>query len=176
MIHHTVVESQLLELLSDWIEKGSPSLEGLGKISSAALNCPAASNSHGDQVFAVFNETASEMQYLSVALDVPDILKENLDMNDFALKNRLAGKCFTSSCQHWQGACRLGYFVSKVSVSIRATTQHCAIEDTCRWRKENGERICTTCAFVRNLPVQITNLNQTTDRETSVDRREKFYE
>ena len=161
MIHHTVVESQLLELLSDWIEKGSPSLEDLGKISSAALNCPAASNSHGDQVFAVFNETASEMQYLSVALDVPEILKENLDMNDFALKNRLAGKCFTSSCQHWEGACRLGYFVSKVSVSIRATSQHCAIEDTCRWRKENGPNICGACAFVRNLAIPPVSRNQT---------------
>lgn len=176
MIQLTVAEYQLLELLADWVEKGKPNLIGLGKTSAMLLSCPAASNSHGEKVFAVFNENTSQMKYLSATTDVPEILKETLDMNEFALKNRLAGKCFTASCQHWQGACRLGYFVSKVSVSPRVTSRHCAIEDTCRWRKENGEKTCTTCAFVRNLPVHTTSINQAADVEISVELWKEIYE
>ena len=156
MIAPTEVESQIGKLISDWMKVGSPNLDGLRRTKQTGLSCPSASNSHGDKVFAVFDESKNELRYLSAAVDVPEIVKTTLDMNTFALKNRLVGKCLTSSCDYWQGACRLGHFVSKVEVPVRVTSKHCAIRNTCRWHKENGPKICGTCAFVRNLPVHAT--------------------
>ena len=153
MTSPTLVESQLLERVSDWMEKGSPSLEGLGHATQTARSCPSATNSHGDKVFGVFDEVAGELRYLPVAVDVPEIVKATIDMDEFALKNRLVGKCLTSSCHYWHGACQLGYFVSKVEVAVRVTSRNCAIKNTCRWREENGPKICGACAFVRNLPL-----------------------
>jgi hypothetical protein len=153
VISPTPVESQLRKSVSDWMEKGRPGLEGLGRTTQTGLSCPSATNSHGDKVFAVFDEVAGELRYLPVAIDVPEIVKTTLDMDEFALKNRLEGRCFTSSCHYWHGACQLGHFVSKVEVSVRKTSRNCAIKDTCRWRKENGPKVCGACAFVRNLPL-----------------------
>ena len=158
MTSPTLVESQLLERVSDWMEKGSPSLEGLGHATLTARSCPSATNSHGDKVFAVFDESAGELRYLPNAVNVPEVAKSLLDMDAFALKNRLEGKCITSSCHYWQGACHLGFFVSEVQVQVRVETQHCSIRDTCRWIKENGPEICGSCAFVRNLPVQSVSI------------------
>ena len=152
----TEVESQIIKSILAWAEDGSPNLDGLGRQKQTRLRCPSASNSLGDKVFAVFDESVNELRYLPVAVEVPEIVKTTLDMDDFALKNRLEGKCVTSSCGYWQGACRLGHFVSKVEVAVQITSRQCAIKDTCRWIKENGPKICGTCAFVRNLPVQAT--------------------
>jgi hypothetical protein len=156
VIARTEVESQIVKSVSDWVKAGSPNLDGLGSTKQTGLSCPSASNSHGDKVFAVFDESKDELRYLSAAVEVPEIVKITLDMNNFALKNRLEGKCVTSSCDYWQGACRLGYFVSKVEVPVQVMSKHCAIRNTCRWYKENGPKICETCAFVRNLPVHAT--------------------
>ncbi len=150
---HTLIESQLLERVSEWMQNGSPTVDGVGRTKRTALSCPSATNSHGDKVFAVFDEVAGELRYLPVAIDVPEIVKTTLDMDEFALKNRLEGKCLTTSCHYWHGACQLGHFVSKVEVSVRVTSRNCAIKDTCRWIKENGPKVCGTCAFVRNLPL-----------------------
>ena len=151
MITPTSVESQLRKSVSDWRRDGSPSLDGLGRTTQTALSCPSASNSHGDKVFAVFDEAVGELRYLAVAVEVPEIVKSSLDMDEFAMKNRLEGRCLTSSCDYWHGACQLGHFVSQVEVRVRETSRHCAIKDTCRWRKENGPKVCEACAFVRNL-------------------------
>ena len=153
VISPTPVESQLRKTVSDWRKTGTPNLEGLGRTTQTALSCPSASNSHGDKVFAVFDEVAGELRYLPVAIDVPEIVKTTLDMDEFALKNRLEGRCLTSSCHYWHGACQLGHFISKVEVSVRKTSRNCAIKDTCRWIKENGPKVCGACAFVRNLPL-----------------------
>ena len=149
----TLVESQLRETVSDWMEKGRPALEGLGRTTQTALSCPSATYSHGDKVFAVFDEVAGALRYLPVAIDIPEIVKTTLDMDEFALKNRLEGRCVTSLCHYWHGACQLGHFISKVEVSVRKTSRNCAIKDTCRWLKENGPKVCGACAFVRNLPL-----------------------
>ena len=152
----TEVESQIIKSILAWVEVGSPNLDGLGRTKQTRLSCPSASNSHGDKVFAVFDERMGELRYLPVAVEVPEIVKTTLDMDDFALKNRLVGNCVTSSCNYWQGACRLGHFVSKVEVAVQVTSRQCAIKDTCRWLEENGPKICGTCAFVRNIPVHLT--------------------
>lgn len=149
----TFIESQLLEQVSVWLQNGSPTVEGVGRTKRTALSCPSATNSHGDKVFAVFDEVAGEMRYLPVAVEVPEIVKTTLDMDEFALKNRLEGRCFTSACSYWHGACQLGHFVSKVEVSVRVNSRNCAIKDSCRWREENGPKVCGACAFVRNLPL-----------------------
>lgn len=153
MTPQTLVESQLLKTVSDWMDEGRPVLDGLGHTTKIGLSCPSATNSHGDKVFAVFDEVAGELRYLPVAIDVPEIVKTTLDMDEFALKNRLEGRCVTSSCHYWHGACQLGHFISKVEVSVRKTSRNCAIKDTCRWIKENGLKVCDACAFVRNLPL-----------------------
>ena len=156
MIVPTEVESQIIKSILAWAKIGSPNLHDLGKTEQARLSCPAASNSHGDKVFAVSVESVDELRFLPDAVEVPEIVKTTLDMDDFALKNRLVGNCVTSSCNYWQGACRLGHFVSKVEVAVQVTSRQCAIKDTCRWLEENGPKICGTCAFVRNIPVHLT--------------------
>lgn len=153
MISPTPVESQLRESVSAWRRDGSPRPEGLSRTARTALSCPSASNVHGDKVFAVFDEVDGELRYLPAAVDVPEIVKTTLNMDEFALKNRVEGSCLTASCSYWRGACQLGFFVSKVEVSMRRTSQDCAIKDTCRWLEENGPKVCGACAFVRNLPL-----------------------
>ena len=156
MIRVTDTERQLIDRVSEWVERGRVSNDGLRRIKKEALSCPSASNSHGEDVFAVFDEDAGELRYLPNAVKVPEIAKSLLDMDVFALKNRLAGKCVTSSCHYWHGACHLGLFVSEVEVEPRdrAKTQQCSIRDKCRWIKENGAAVCGSCVFVRNLPVE----------------------
>lgn len=155
MITQTLVESQLRKTVSEWMDNGRPSIDGLGRATKTVLSCPSATNSHGDKVFAVFDDVAGELRYLPIAVEVPEIVKTTLNMDEFALKNRLEGRCLTSACHYWHGACQLGHFVSKVEVSVRATSRNCAIKDTCRWRKENGPKVCGACAFVRNLPLAV---------------------
>jgi hypothetical protein len=135
------------------MKEGRPDLEGFGRTAQTALSCPSATSSHGDKVFAVFDDVAGELRYLPIAVDVPEILKSTLNMEEFSSKNRLEGRCLTSACHYWHGACQLGHFVSKVEVTVRMTSQNCAIKDTCRWREENGPKVCKACAFVRNLPL-----------------------
>ena len=156
MVHKTETERQLIQRVSEWVNNGRVRSEGLTCIKQDALSCPSASNSHGDRVFAVFDEDASELRFLPNAVKVPEIVKSLLDMDAFALKNRLAGKCVTSSCHYWHGACHLGFFVSEVKVELRdrAKTQRCSIRENCRWIKENGAAVCGSCVFVRNLPVE----------------------
>jgi hypothetical protein len=153
MVHKTETERQLIQRVSEWVNNGRVRSEGLACIKQDALSCPSASNSHGDRVFAVFDEDAGELRFLPNAVNIPEIAKSLLDMDAFALKNRLEGKCVTSACHYWQGACQLGFFVSQVDVLPQVETQQCSIRDKCRWIKENGPGICGTCAFVRNLPV-----------------------
>jgi hypothetical protein len=143
----------LRESVLAWRKSGSPRLDGLKRTAKTSLSCPSASNFHGDKVFAVFDEAAGELRYLPAAVEVPEIVKTTLDMDEFALKNRVEGSCLTSSCSYWRGACQLACFVSKVEVSVRGTSQNCAIKDTCRWLEENGPKVCAACAFVRNLPL-----------------------
>ena len=158
MIRVTETERQLIERVSEWVDSGRVRDEELRRIKQDALSCPSASNSHGDIVFAVFNEDAGELRYLPNALNVPEIAKSLLDMDAFALRNRLAGKCVTSSCHYWNGACHLGFFVSEVESQHQAKTQQCSIRDKCRWIKENGAGVCGSCAFIRNLPVQSVSI------------------
>ena len=156
MIRVTETERQLIDRVTEWVDRGCVGNDGLRHIKQEALSCPSASNSHGEDVFAVFDEDAGELRYLPNAVNVPEIAKSLLDMDAFALKNRLAGKCVTSSCHYWHGACHLGFFVSEVKVELRdrAKMQQCSIRDTCRWIKENGAAVCGSCVFVRNLPVE----------------------
>jgi hypothetical protein len=155
MIRVTETESQLIERVSEWVDRGRVRNDGLRRIEQEHLSCPSASNSHGEDVFAVFDEDAGELRYLPNAVNVPEVAKSMLDMDAFALKNRLAGKCVTSSCHYWRGACHLGFFVSEVEVRGRVNTQQCSIRNKCRWIKENGVEVCDSCSFVRNLPVQM---------------------
>lgn len=157
MIRVTETEFQLIERVLEWVDRGRVKDEGLRSIKQEALSCPSASNSHGDDVFAVFDEDAGELRYLPNAVEVPKIAKSLLDMDAFALRNRLAGKCVTSSCHYWHGACHLGFFVSEVKVELRdrGKTQQCSIRGKCRWIKENGAAVCGSCVFVRNLPVEL---------------------
>ena len=158
MISPTPVESLLRESVSAWRRDGSQRPEGLKRTVKTALSCPSASDFHGDKVFAVFDEVAGELRYLSAAVDVPKIVKTTIDMDEFALKNRVEGSCLTSACSYWRGACQLGFFISKVEVSVRRSSHNCAIKDTCRWLAENGPKVCGACAFVRNLPLPKSTL------------------
>lgn len=154
MIQITETELQLIERVLEWVDSGRVREERLKRIRQDALSCPSASNTHGEDVFAVFDEDVGELKYLPNVVNVPEVAKSLLDMDAFALKNRLAGKCATSSCHYWHGACHLGFFVSEVKVRDHVKTQHCSIRDKCRWIKENGAEVCGSCAFIRNLPVQ----------------------
>ena len=158
MIRVTETERQIIERVSEWVDRGRARNDGLRRIRQSDLSCPSASNFHGDKVFAVFNENVGELRYLPNAVNVPEVAKSLLDMDAFALKNRLEGKCVTSSCHYWQGACHLGFFVSEVKVRDRVDTQKCSIRASCRWIKENGSEVCGSCAFVRNLPVQVASI------------------
>ena len=160
MIHVTETERQLIDRVSEWVDRGRVSNDGLRRIKQEDLSCPSASNSHGEDVFAVFDEDAGELRYLPNAVKVPEIAKSLLDMDIFALKNRLAGKCVNSSCHYWHGACHLGFFVSEVEVRGHAKSRNCSIRDKCRWFKENGAGVCGSCAFIRNLPVQSVSIER----------------
>jgi hypothetical protein len=148
-----LIESQLQKIFVDWINSGSPNVDEIPRTSESLLDCPAASGTHGHSVFAVFDEDLDRLRFLPEAIAVPSIVKDNLEMSDFSSKNRLVGKCLTSSCHHWQGACRLGFFTSSLDVQVEIRTRNCVIEKTCRWRKENGPVVCAPCSSLRNLPV-----------------------
>ena len=156
----TMVESQLLDLLSEWVKRDRPRIDGLRSTTDSDLSCPSASGSHGDQVFATFDENIGELKFLSDLVEVPTVVKTSSLLNGFTVKNRLVGQCLTTSCHYWQGSCRLGHFVSKVAVPVKLSVTSCVIAEKCRWRKENGPEICRTCSFVRNLPIESFGVNE----------------
>lgn len=158
MLSATEVEAQLIQRASEWFESGCVSSKELRKIERGNFCCPSATNVQGETVFAVMDGGVGDLRFLPTAIDVPEIVKSTLDMDEFAAKNRLAGPCVTSSCHYWHGACQLGFFVSEVEVKIRMETRQCAISEKCRWIKENGPEVCGACAFVRNLPVKPVSL------------------
>ena len=160
MIPHSVIEKAILEKVKFWLEAGRQRIDDLHVIPAKSLCCPAASDDHGDRVFAVFNEERRAFDFLANPVVLSHEIKELLELNEFTKKNRLAGKCLTSGCEYWQEACRLGDFVSQVSVSVGCSAGACAISETCRWRAENGPRICGACAYMRNLPVNSGSMDQ----------------
>lgn len=168
LIFPTAVETEVLERVVRWFEAGRPEIDGLSTAPAAMLRCPSASNSHGDEVFAVFDDADNEIRFLPEPIDVPDVLGSVLDLDEFAAKNRLAGWCLTSGCEYWQSACRLGHLVNQVTVSVRPTPSACAIIDTCRWRREQGVEVCGPCAAIRNLPL---NLQTRPDAQAIADGR-----
>lgn len=153
MIRLNAVEVELRQKLKNWAEGGKLEIDGPHQVKDVSLSCPAASGSHGERVFATYLDADDELDFLSVAVELPEVLVINHEMSDFSLRNRLEGKCLTTACQHWQGACRLGFFVSKIEVQPRRKEINCAISKSCRWLKENGERVCGACSFTRNFPL-----------------------
>lgn len=151
----TAVETEVAQRVVQWIDAGHSDIAGLSTAARATLRCPSASNSHGDEVFAVFDNSTNELRFLPELIDIPDVVGSVVDLDEFSLRNRLAGWCLTSGCDYWQGACRLGHFVNQVTVSVRPASSECAIADTCRWRREHGAQVCAPCAGIRNLPINL---------------------
>ena len=60
---------------------------------------------------------------------------------------RSSGPCVQKQCLHWTTHCRLGAVIagSVNAIANDSPLRDCGIEQTCRWRAENGDVICRTC-------------------------------
>lgn len=154
MTPRTVTEEVLNGRVRDWVSAGHPEISGLGHSCKRSLLCPAAIGSHGTEVFGVFDPSLGQVRFLPEVISLPQVTRDVVGADQLCERARLSARCETYRCQYWQGGCRLGWFVSKVEVTTSSVGRMCAISQRCRWRAENGERVCGGCAEVRALPLR----------------------
>ena len=65
----------------------------------------------------------------------------------YPTKQRSSGPCVQKRCLHWTTHCRLGAVMAESLVALGhdSASRECGIEETCRWRAENGNVICGVC-------------------------------
>jgi len=153
MTDRTATEEILTKTVGDWFDAGCPDIPGLGHTNKRNLLCPAAMDSHGNQIFGVFEESEGRIRYLDAVIPIPSVVREVVKSDQLCERSRIAADCQTLKCHYWQGGCRLGWFISRTDSPSRFSVQRCAISDSCRWHAEYGESACSGCSKVRALSI-----------------------
>ena len=117
------------------------------------LKCPAASAEHADVVIGYRSTETETVLFFDENIGFPQVLRET--KGDEALESslRLAGNCMKTPCPHWVGSCALGHTVALVNIK-KSVTSTCSIIEDCRWRKENGPKVCGPCKDILNIPMK----------------------
>ena len=153
MTNQTATEEILTKKVGGWINAGCPDIPNLGHSNKQNLLCPAAMESHGSEVFGVFEPSEGQIRYLDAVIPLPSVVREVVESDQLCERTRISADCQTLKCHYWQGGCRLGWFVSRTDSSTRMSDQLCAISDRCRWHAEYGESACKGCSKVRALSI-----------------------
>ena len=108
------------------------------------IYCPSTYTSESTHVLGLVDETG-KLNFLPALLPINKYGLDVLTDTDLRDKVRLTGPCVTSSCANWNGHCELGDQLAAYEISAEPD---CAIRDSCRWRRENGNSVCGICTQV----------------------------
>ena len=111
---------------------------------SKVINCPSTYLTESTHVLGLVDETG-KLKFLPSLLPINQYGLNVLTDADLRDKVRLTGPCVTSSCANWNGRCELG---DQLAAYERTAEPDCAIRDSCRWRRENGNSVCGICTQV----------------------------
>lgn len=138
---------QLIDLgIVDWVEAGRvPVSPIIGSEVAVPRSCPSYPQSANAQSFA-FRDMEGGLIFSEVGESPPISMRESI---------RFFGPCVTSRCVHWSGHCNLGAALSRAAVPGDESATigeerylQCRIQDSCRWKSENGLAACRACASV----------------------------
>ena len=108
------------------------------------LMCPSTALTETTHVLGI-KEPGGTVRFLATPLPVPKSAVEVFTDDDVHDRLRFTGPCVTRSCAYWEGKCALGTMLASKS---SCADPRCSIADTCRWRRENGDRVCGICPSV----------------------------
>lgn len=111
------------------------------------IMCPSTDFSESTHVLALRNKDG-RLTFLDSLMPIPGVGVDQLTVEDLRDRVRLTGPCVASRCAHWAGHCTLGQALSLTGASAG---EQCAITDSCRWRIENGDRVCGICTSVMRM-------------------------
>lgn len=139
--------SRLIDLgVADWVEAGRSTVSPLQDSNSVVpASCPSYPPAGNGQAFA-YRNLHGELVFCDVT-EVPLFpMRESV---------RLFGPCVASRCAHWSTHCNLGAALSRAVVRSEGQLLigdepylSCRIQDTCRWKWENGIAACRACVSV----------------------------
>jgi hypothetical protein len=154
MTDRTATEEILTKTVGDWFNAGCPDIPDLGHTNKRNLLCPAAMESHGSEVFGIFEPSEGQIRYLDAVIPLPSVVRDIVESDQLCERTRISADCQTLKCHYWQGGCRLGWFVSRLDSPSHASDPLCAISDRCRWQAEYGDTVCKGCSKVRAISFQ----------------------
>jgi hypothetical protein len=120
-----------------------------GEFKIQKIFCPSTDFSESTHVLGVRNNSGI-VKFFPEIIPIPQEGVEVLTSDSLTNRIRLTGECIQDKCAYWRGHCRLGQELNSRQ-SIRKSSSkdlNCPIEESCRWRLENGENICSVCPKV----------------------------
>ena len=151
MTNRTATEEILTNAIGEWINTGCQDIPNLGHTNKRNLLCPAAMESHGTEVFGVFEPSEGRVLFLDAVIPLPSIIRDVVNSDQLCERTRISADCQTLKCHYWQGGCRLGWFVSQIDSPPHTSDPLCAISDRCRWHAEYGNTACDGCSKIRAI-------------------------
>lgn len=115
--------------------------------------CPSSSAEYATGVLGYRSPGSQTVIFLPVAMPFAKVLREIAEDVEIESRIRMVGACVQAACPHWYGKCALGHAVAKVA-DVTEKASECSIGYTCRWRKENGVKVCGPCRGVLNIPMK----------------------
>lgn len=138
---------RLIDLgVADWVRDGRATVAPvLGAHPSLPASCPSYPQATNGQAFA-YRNVQEELVYCDTDEVPPFPKRESI---------RFFGPCVTSRCAHWSGHCNLGAALSRSAVHGDESATigderylQCRIQESCRWKSENGLAACRACVNV----------------------------
>ncbi len=108
------------------------------------LMCPSTALAETTHVLGI-KDAGGTVRFLAAPLPVPKSAVEVFTVDDVHDRLRFTGPCMTRSCAYWESQCTLGTMLASKS---SCADPNCSIAESCRWRKENGDRVCGICPSV----------------------------
>lgn len=118
-------------------------------VNARQIYCPSTDFSESTHVLGVRN-SHGVLVFSPKLLPIPSEGVEVLTSDCLTNRIRLAGECIQDKCAYWGGHCNLGRKLS-MRQSVGTTSLgdlNCPLEESCRWRLENGDGVCAVCPKV----------------------------
>lgn len=135
-------------LVQEWNLNGRPEVSPLRGTVAEDLMCPSYPEWSRGVPFA-YRDGEGELVFISEKYSFDELGRGDI---------RKYGGCITTRCAHWSDHCSLGAVlarsVSGLDPDRRVDANRCPIQDSCRWKAENGPVACLACV---NLDYLMSN-------------------
>lgn len=115
---------------------------------SLRLLCPSYPPNGHHQILGIVDDISGKFTFVSTGRTDFDQGNELTERWETRFRN--FGSCVKTACGHWdKGSCRLGRAVTDLNLASSVDADDCPIKQECRWRAEQGDKVCRSCPSVR---------------------------